>query len=206
MHYKELVRGVNINTGDVDRIDFPQLPYKIEDSNYMRALETGNPHDVRSFLKSWNPRVDFNFDQLTNLIMKKTECINKIRYLFLHNVDLWNISIDVKSLFCSFDEVVKHTGASKALHVLSSSLFILWDDRIRKGYGCFHNAEGYFNFLIRMQWELREVLKTYRCDFSCNSDDEAIDQICQKLYEGGKMPITKLLDEYNYQKYTKKRL
>jgi len=204
MHYKELVRGVNIDSCNVDSVDFPKMPYKIEDSKYIRALRTREPTDIKLFLKSWNPRVGFNFDQLTNLIKGTTECVDKMCCLSLHNVDLWNIAIDVKNLFYSFDRVVKHTGASKVLHVLAPSLFTLWDENIREGYGCFHNVEGYFNFLLRMQRELQEALKTYRRDFSCNSDDEAILQIRQKL-KNGETPMTKLLDEYNLQKYTRKR-
>ena len=41
----------------------------------------------------------------------------------------------VRDLFAAFENVLWPVGASKALHLLATRFFPLWDDEIRKGYG-----------------------------------------------------------------------
>jgi len=79
-------------------------------------------------------------------------------------------------------------AVSKALHLLAPKFFPLWDDRIAKAYGCYYNndpAEKYIQFMKLMK-KLVEVVRYY-IDF-------------QDLHN---RTLLKLIDEYNYSKYTK---
>jgi hypothetical protein len=87
---------------------------------------------------------------------------------------------------------------------MNPKVFAMWDDSIRKAYGCHENGEGYYNFLIRMQWELGELITSFQKDFNDSDEEEVINQIRKAFYISGYKPITQLLDEFNYQKYTKK--
>lgn len=59
---------------------------------------------------------------------------------------------------------VQYTCAAKVLFVFEPHLFPLWDGGIRESLGCSNNAEGYLNFMWRMQGLLRnkDVQKTLR--------------------------------------------
>ena len=100
-----------------------------------------------------------------------------------------------------------YTGASKIMHVLVPELFVMWDDTIRCAYGCrvtseMEAGEKYFKFLKRAQRVARDVVDSYRIENSC-SVREAERRIRRELYEGGFYTIARLLDQYNFQRYTK---
>ena len=100
-----------------------------------------------------------------------------------------------------------YTAASKVLHVLVPELFVMWDDTIRSAYGCRigkeeKGGERYFTFLKRVQNEAKEAVITYCKEHGCTTD-EAIRRIRKELYEGGFYSLARLIDVYNYQKYTR---
>jgi len=75
-------------------------------------------------------------------------------------------------------------GVAKALHLLGPGFFPLWDNRIARGYGChyaYQPAEKYVTFSYKMKEIARQIEKP---------DDNKT--------------ILKLIDEYNYAKFTKK--
>lgn len=97
------------------------------------------------------------------------------------------------------------TAASKFLHLLAPRFFVMWDGAIRGGYGVTKVKKPYAKFLERVSHEAREALDSVKADHArdINSDKAAI-AFLQK--EGPcKMPLPKLLDEYNYMKFTKSR-
>jgi len=80
----------------------------------------------------------------------------------------------------------------------------MWDVLIKENVvqGRERGAAYAFFFLPKMQVELREVIKTCMDERKLNRSD-AIRHICEKC--DGKT-LAKLVDEYNYMKYTKKHL
>jgi hypothetical protein len=76
-------------------------------------------------------------------------------------------------------------GTAKALHLLGPAFFPIWDDKIAKAYGCFYGKDppGAYIRFIRISVEMAQRLSphVHRPDRS----------------------IIKLIDEYNYAKYTK---
>ena len=83
--------------------------------------------------------------------------------------------------------VCSPVGVAKALHMLAPRFFPLWDDKIAKAYGCYyaHEASGkYVLFCDRTRLMAEELIQA---GFRPQSSKT----------------ILKLIDEYNYARYTK---
>ena len=94
------------------------------------------------------------------------------------------------------------TATSKILHVLNPSLFVMWDSAIRGGYAVDVSSGDYARrFLPRMQRQASEAVDSYIRDGEAEpaAAVEALEKLC-----GGR-PLTKLVDEYNYCKFTLRR-
>ncbi|MFX0113795.1 MAG: hypothetical protein ACFFB3_04550 [Candidatus Hodarchaeota archaeon] len=206
MHYTELLRGVNaFRTGGENKLAvFPGSLYLDEssDAHYLDVIDAirdaaGNAPAIvqiaMPFLKRWVRRVGFDEAQLLKAIRHFSPQIGQWK---LQEIPLWQSRVEIIKLFGEFSSVVKFTGASKALHILSPEFFMMWDERIRHGYGCYKNGEGYFNFLLRSQMEIHEITETY-------SKDHGSGRISQKIYQGRVRSEVKLLDEYNFARFTK---
>jgi len=91
------------------------------------------------------------------------------------------------------------TGASKILHVLVPELFVTWDMAIRRKVldkrDKKKDGNAYaFDFLPKMQEELREMVSYGKANYQT-----AIDEISK---ETDKYTLAKVLDEFNYVRYT----
>lgn len=91
-----------------------------------------------------------------------------------------------EAIFEAFETILGPTGAAKALHLLAPGFFPLWDGAIAKAYGSAFkprgkNGKGYWDFMVRVR-------------SLCEHLSSSISQ---------EVKLLKLLDEYNYCKYTK---
>jgi len=80
-------------------------------------------------------------------------------------------------------------AVAKALHPLAPNFFPLWDDQIAKAYGCYYNnnpAEKYIRFM--------KLIKEFA--------EKVGDYINPSNYQN--KTFLKLIDEFNYSKYTKR--
>ena len=78
-------------------------------------------------------------------------------------------------------------AVAKALHLLAPNFFPLWDDQIAKAYRCYYDnepAKEYIKFMKIIK-EMSEKVKEYVDPSKCSKT------------------LLKLIDEYNYSKYTK---
>lgn len=199
MHYTELLRGVNAYASDNQNQGnaFPKQLYP-EEAFYFEALDNPRPittDRLVTFLKKLNPRVHIDERQL------QTAYKNVPKDVLSWNLEdsaLWENKRQITQLFSRFAAAVKYTGAAKALHILNPRFFMMWDVKIRCGYGCYCEAEGYFNFLWRSQREIQEIRRTYTADYPGNQE------ISQRIYAGQVKSILKLLDEYNFARYTRR--
>ncbi len=179
--------------------------YKV--ATFLISSFWGKPSDMTDglgvLLLTWNQAFYrygiFNFNKLEKCItdnLQKIENFSNRDILSLSNSDEENI----KDLFNKFlealqidsDKKVKKSSVSvaKALHLLASEFFPLWDQKIAKAYECYYNknpAERYFSF-CKITKDIADKVK------DC---DEVKDYIIQS----GKT-LVKLIDEYNYSKYT----
>jgi hypothetical protein len=103
-----------------------------------------------------------------------------IKYLFQQFHDALQICVGGKKR-------ASPVAAAKTLHLLAPAFFPLWDDQIARAYHCYYiynPADKYLSFLTKMR-QLAEKLQT-----SVNA-------------QGTGKTLLKLIDEYNYAKYTK---
>jgi hypothetical protein len=163
----------------------------------------GKPADMADgmgvLLLTWNQAFyrygSFEFDKLEQAIHNNESIIQTY-----HNRNISSFQkedeIKVKKLFDEFLEALQigngkkkgtksPVAVAKALHLLGPEFFSLWDDKIARAYDCYYNnspAEKYISFSYKIQ--------------------AIASQIAKQISTGNKT-LLKLIDEYNYAKYTK---
>lgn len=229
MHYRNLGKAASIDSEfsgklvSTEKDGYPAKPIAIDhDASYEKALKTKDPEDIATFLKSWRTRTEISLTKLERHIKSKSQELKALENLNIVSVDLENsVNVGGQSklirdviidLFNTFSDISErpgrrdYTASSKTLHVLLPKLFVMWDNCIRCAYGCKVKGvkdagEKYFIFLKRVQTEAKEAVKTYCEENNCKVN-QAIERIEKELYEGGFYSFARLLDVYNFQKYT----
>ena len=156
-------------------------------------------------LLTWNQAFyrygEFDFDKLERCIKNNFEIIIEFRKRRIESLSS-NDEFHIKTLFNELLNALsisrgKRKGrkspvaVAKALHLLAPNFFPLWDEKISRGYHCFYDkdpAEKYTRFMYIMKEFVRKVKELY------------LDSDVETLKSKG---ILKLIDEYNYSKYTK---
>jgi hypothetical protein len=103
-----------------------------------------------------------------------------VRHLFLAFLDALRITEGKKK------DCTSPVAVAKALHLLAPDFLPIWDYSIARAYGCnynLHPARKYATFAYKMQALAR--------------------QLQDRVPPGGDRTFLKLIDEYNYAKYTK---
>jgi len=162
----------------------------------------GKPSDMADglgvLLLTWNQAFYrygiFDFDKLEECITDNFPKIENFR-----NRDISSLSNsdedDIKGLFNKFLEALQidsgkmqgrksPVAVAKALHLLAPKFFPLWDDKIARAYRCYYSeypAERYISF--------------------CKVTKAIADEVKNYISRSDKTLI-KLIDEYNYSKYT----
>ena len=165
----------------------------------------GKPSDMADglgvLLLTWNQAFyrygSFDFQLLENCISGNFESLATLR-----RRDLLSYSpaddANVESLFSDFLEALRirkngdagpksPVAVSKALHLLAPGFFPLWDLEIAKAYGCSYSnspAKKYIQFIGKQRHILGII------------DPSLVNTSIDKT-------MLKLLDEYNYSKFTK---
>jgi hypothetical protein len=229
MHYKVLGKAASIDAEfsgrivSTDKEGYPANPIAIHyEGHYEKALKTKEAVDIATFLKSWRTRTEISLMKLESHIRNKSQELKALENLNIVSINLENsvnvsgqskplrdVIIDLFEIFSDISERQgrrDYTASSKTLHVLLPKLFVMWDNCIRCAYGCKikRNTDAgakYFTFLKRVQKEGKEAIESYRQEHDCTIN-EAIERIKKELYEGGFYSFARLLDIYNFQKYT----
>ncbi len=153
-------------------------------------------------LLTWNQAFyrygSFDFDRLEECIKTKQEMINAFK-----NRDISSYSTNddksISDLFEHFYNALRiaegklkdrksPVAVAKALHLLAPVYFPLWDDKIATAYKCYYSeapCERYIEFLVKMK------------ELAANYDLESYAKAKNKS-------VLKIIDEFNYAKYTKK--
>jgi len=158
------------------------------------------------FVQSWDP----NFKgELTKFLQTYADLFELVVELKDENILEVNFTRSVKNnIALIFDRIAyssrgrryESTDTSKILHAIIPKLFVMWDDRIRRALvGEERNGRCYaFEFLPHMQKLALSIVESYIYEKGGNHID-ACTRI-SLMAEG--YTIAKLLDEYNYVKYT----
>lgn len=110
------------------------------------------------------------------------------------------IALEIFRKFCAIGYNFREVAASKVLHMINPCLFIMWDTSICEAYGVKKSPSEYvYDFIPLMKLKANEVLQSYMDAKKCTRQ-EALNAIVN--FKPGKT-LAKLLDEYNYIKYTR---
>jgi hypothetical protein len=167
---------------------------------------------VIPFLNKWKCRLPYECaSELAKAMQRVEPLLKPLRNFKIESVDLLaSISVEGKMLrilelieevFDAIQQVkagrrtVGFTATSKILHMTIPEFFVMCDEKIRKAYGCEGNAAGYGNFMIRMNLLARDLLA------QANGNKDMI-LSCSK-WKG--RTLARLLDIYNYTKFTLKK-
>lgn len=162
--------------------------------NLNRLTDQDARSTIIEFLKAWRIR---NTGRIVpSKLREKLQRLSMYFQVF-RNKHLITINFDegvvLKGRSIKISEVVKEifgkllgngigpTSTAKIMHGVNPEVFMMWDGSIREGYGYAGNEVGYLRFLK----EAREILL----------------RMASHLREADRS-ATKLLDEYNYMKFT----
>ena len=110
------------------------------------------------------------------------------------------ILLRVFSRFVTIGEHFSYVATSKVLHFLEPKLVVMWDNTIASQYHTPMTAANYvYRFIPWMKRMVNEAIEMYSTDKGC-SREEAV--LALNQYRPPKT-IAKLLDEYNYMKFTR---
>lgn len=163
----------------------------------------GKPHDMADalgvLLLTWNNALYryglFDFDALETTLKKNMDILASFRKREILSFND-NDKKAIEELFIEFLDALKiadgkkkgvrsPVAVAKALHLLAPAFFPLWDDKIAKGYRCRYASAPDKKYLT----------------FMTISKDMA-EHIQGKVHTGG-TTVLKMIDEYNYAKFTK---
>ena len=177
--------------------------YKI--ASFLVAHFWGKPAEMADglgvLLLTWNQALyrygSFDFDKLERCIADNLYLLERYRTRSILSYSASD-DRDITLLFQEFLSALEISGGSKAgtrspvatakaLHLLAPDYFPLWDDQIARAYGCHYsyNPSAKYLAFIGLCKQIAEALQP------------AVDG-----QEIGKT-LLKLIDEYNYAKYTK---
>ena len=160
----------------------------------------GQPRDMADgmgvLLLTWNQAFyrygSFDFGLLEDALRTNMAVIEALRPRNIQSL----VEADeptVRRLFVAFLDALRiakgkksPVAVAKALHLLAPDFLPIWDENIARAYGCYYNLhpdEKYVAFAYEMQGLAR--------------------QLQEHVPPGSGRTFLKLIDEYNYAKYTK---
>ena len=197
---QEFIKGIE----EFERNEKRDAMYRI--ATFLISHFWGDPSQMADglgvLLLTWNQAFyrygSFDFDELEKCIRNNLKKLEEYR-----NRNITSLSEedeqDIKEIFEEFLKSLQIVSAdmkvrkspvavAKALHLLAPEFFPLWDERIANVYGCSYNknpGEKYIQFMKLMRKIVVQV--RYHIDPS----------------DYRNKTLLKLIDEYNYSKYTK---
>lgn len=176
------------------------LMYKV--ATFLLKHFWGKPKDMADglgvLLLTWNQAFyrygELDYDDLENFLKRNMSIIESFK-----ERDISSLSDDdeklIKSLFNQLLDVLKieskkgprksPVGVGKALHLLCPDFFPIWDEKIARAYKCYYDtdpSDKYVQF-CKINKKLSEIVSNYNITLNKTT--------------------LKLIDEYNYSKYTK---
>ncbi len=138
----------------------------------------------------------FDFTNFQNTIEKNFDKIKEFRNKNISDLQSSDEE-SIKSLFIEFFNALENkkgqspVAVAKTLHLLSPNFFPLWDRRIAQAYRCNYNnhpEEQYIKFSYIIKGIAAEVSE--------------YNEVKEIMKDNPNKTLLKLIDEYNYSKYT----
>lgn len=168
----------------------------------------------------------FSIDILEKCIASKLPLIQEFRLLNIHQLSLADPEVEkIGELFTSFldstsGKNVKFTrksptAVSKALNLLAPKCFPLWDEAISQEYDCWwvysdFGLVEYIKFMKLTKSQCVDIVTEYSKVHAISDFDVAEQRLIQECISisgtNYDRSLLKIIDEYNYAKYTKQWL
>lgn len=213
IHWRKLGEAASIYT--IQRAVYPDKPLDPNEPKYSQTIDDPSPEAIVHFLKGWGRmRMSFDPNKIQRSIEEAKSVLTKLSAYNFETASLSETRCDVVSAFHHFLNGTRSPVAtSKTLHVLAPRFFVMWDNAIRIAYGCGDYMESnsplwgnkYFTYLERVQRCLKEALMLYAKNHAIQNMGQASERLKAELYEHGGKSLAKIVDEYNFLKYTKGR-
>lgn len=155
---------------------------------FLKLMEKGCEIEAFMFiLSTWNfarfryVMREFDLDAFTDTVKKLNYSFQKIQHEDFKTMNFSKYEDEIKHIFKALAGIkgIEATGAPKLMHLKLPKVFVMWDSYIRKAYGYNKgDAEDYIAFL-------RDMQKRFA--------DSKVDS---------SRTLAKLIDEYNYKKFT----
>jgi len=228
MHYKDLLKAAELFMKDPYGYDYAYRCARetIDWRNLHNLSKEEIINRVIEFLNDWGCRLESTYFDKIASGLKDTfgqiiSFLKAIENETLEDIDFSKVKkVDDKDFnhfqiihlifvrFCNIGYRFRWVAASKTLHMVLPRVFVMWDNPICKALGLDLSTHSYaYNFLPQMKQEANEAISTYMQYHNCERD-VAIRSIIEKSREisGYEKTLAKLVDEYNWIKYTRKRL
>lgn len=215
MNWRQIGIAVSLYNGQGPM--FPAQPFNPNigyDSRYITTIQNLNAPQIKHFLNSWGRmRMSFDVNRIHQAINNSNQHLNNLRGYNFITINLNNVRPNIIGLFNNFLNVGSKrspVASSKIIHVLLPDLLLMWDNAIKTGYGCGYYgplkgrtlAQTYVEFLKRVQRKLLNCLSSYSNQLGLGGVLQASNYLRNQLYQGGIKSMAKIVDEYNFQKFT----
>lgn len=190
VHYKELMQDGVMST--------------LRTNPGSLGIEDVKDKIITGFLNKWSCRLQVTDSLAQRIIQATTNISNHLQRLNgkkLIDLDLDGNGDAIKNCYETVVNInggFSHTAASKFLHIINPELFVIWDGAMRKHYrehyNIAENADGYFEYIKKMQEGLNKVLLSFR---AANNQCPVI-FLSEKLQIYPPKTFVKYLDEYNW--------
>ena len=210
MLFKAIQVGSQIFQEEADKAGFYDtcLSSLVLDINDNKTIMQNEVRKLHKFINEWGTRCQWSVEQLTEAIISVQADLSALSKYTILDI---NFKAFVTSREGYYSDMIKNifewiatcgprretTGTSKVLHMLNPQLFVMWDNKIRGGYACSESAQSYScSFLPRIQMVLTKAIKEAEKQLGLDHN-HAIEKLCQRGHT-----LAKVVDEYNYVKFT----
>lgn len=195
---KEFLKGIK----EFEKYEKRDAMYKV--ATFLISNSWGKPGNMADglgvLLLTWNQAFyrfgSFDFDKLEECIAENLEILNGFRHRDISSMSIHDKKL-ITDIFPQFLDALQidsgkkrglksPVAVAKSLHLLAPAFFPLWDAAIAQKYDCDYSinpAEKYILF-CEITTTMFEKIKNYKIGSS-------------------KKTLCKLIDEYNYSRYTK---
>jgi exonuclease VII large subunit len=171
----------------------------------LSQITISETREILRFLNKWKCRLSNNCAQnLQQSLQQISPQMQSFQTQRLENIILNSQNIQqITTIYNNLNNVIKPTATSKVMHLINVNLFPMWDQYICEGYGIKSNcrtAQNYINFMQQLQKILNNIVNKIIRQRNVNQQ-QAIQIIKNSTFQG-KYSLVKILDEYNYMKFT----
>ena len=216
--YKTLLEASRLFEDDFFAYDGAWLEaYNNVDWKHLYELSTEEiKNKVIGFLNKWKCRLPYSYSLAENIRKAHQDSIPYIEALQDESIEDWapnkiklvegksyrnsDLLLKVYNRFVIIGEHFSYVAASKLFHFLLPRLAVMWDNAIVMSYGITMNSGLYVSkFIPKMSEMANEAIETYMIEKRCSREEAAS---ALNRFRTPKT-IAKLLDEYNYMKFTR---